>query len=112
MTGDLQLRFPDEATAKSVLAVFTRTETIPHPSDPKAEPTRIVHWVTGSHDHALDAIGPVQLTPERRDAAFKVIEAATWDTGYHVNLRLLTEHKLPDLSAYLVTPKSPKRVWG
>ena len=102
---DLILRFPDDATAAGTLPQFRGV-------DPDGNPT----WLTASHQHALDPIGPMVLTPAVVDDQGTVTTPATVDDGFHVNL-ILDGH--PDEAAilaavepYRITPTRRRRVWA
>ena len=72
----LFLKFASEAEAKSVLAVYV---------SPEGE------WVTGSHFHALDVIGPIN------------------DQGFHINMLGTIP---PEAEAYAVVPVTPDRMFA
>lgn len=90
------LKFPDEATAKTVLADYLSNEG---------------EWITDSHIHSLDPLGVIfrptgyMLTDEN---GIEYQEMTAID-GYHVNF-------LGDLpavaSAYVVTPINPVRIFA
>jgi hypothetical protein len=87
------LRFPDEATAITVLADY-RTE----------DDT----WITASHAHALDVIGTITIGGEY-DEEGNVVTAPTVLDGWHVNF----VGELPESWAnYVVTPEQPVRVFA
>ena len=69
------LKFTSEAEAIQVLSVYHSEEG----------------WLTGSHDHALDVIGPIN------------------EQGFHINLLGV----LPEgAEAYCIEPETPQRMFG
>jgi hypothetical protein len=87
------LRFPDEATAKTVLADYLAEDDT---------------WITASHSHALDVIGTITrgggYDPETGD----VIVAPEVLDGWQINF----VGELPDgWEQYVVEPANPVRVW-
>jgi hypothetical protein len=86
------LRFPDEATAITVLAAY-RTE----------DDT----WITASHTHALDVIGTISRGGEW-DKEGNVITPPEVLPGWHVNY----VGEVPEgWEQYAVSPKNPVRVF-
>jgi len=87
------LRFPDEATAITVLADY-RTE----------DDT----WITASHQHALDVIGTISRGGEWDEEGNVITPPEVLD-GWHLNY----VGEVPDgWEQYAVTPKQPVRVWA
>ena len=93
------LRFPDETTAKSILAEYW------------LDTEHYVGWQLASHYHALDPVGVIYqptgviLTD---DNGIEYPEMAPIE-GWHVNfIGELPSAALP----YLVTPESPVRVFA
>jgi len=78
------LKFPDEATAIEVLALYRADDA----------------WITGSHEHALDIVGTIsKVQPD---------ESVITLDGYHINFAgRLPEAALP----YEVFPATPSRVF-
>lgn len=99
MTTDLMLRFDTEEQAISALPMLRSEDA----------------WITASHCHALDPIGPVVTTPAVLDDAGEVVTPAVMDTRFHANLRLLPGAD-PAIAAaatpFAVTPADPARVWA
>lgn len=88
------LRFTDEDQAITVLARF------------RAEGA----WITASHVHALDPIGPLVLEQAVTDEdTGEVVVPAVADARYHVNL-LLAEPD-PGLAGFETHPVTPRRGW-
>lgn len=88
------LRFPDEATAKAVLAPYVDADT--------------GAWITASHAHALDPVG-VLTTPGTYDEAGNQLTAPVDQAGWHVNLI----GELPaKAQQYAVVPVTPQRVFA
>jgi hypothetical protein len=79
---DYLYKFPDEATAQTVLADYYDSET---------------GWLTGGEGYALDPVGI--LSDEEA-----VLE------GWHLNLRVLDDRPDP-APDYSVTPTQQRRVW-
>lgn len=74
-------------------------------------------WLTASHHHALDPIGPVVTTPAVVDDEGNVVTPAVVDDRWHANLRL--SDACPDCDAimaavegFTVNPANPVRVWA
>lgn len=98
---DLMLRADDEATLAAALPMLRDGGV----------------WVTASHHHALDLIGPVEIAPATLDEAGGIVTPATLDERFHLNLRLRDD--CPDCEAiqataapFVVTPGDPARVWA
>jgi len=70
------------------------------------------YWLTASHAHALDPIGPIVTAPAEVDEEGNVITPAVVDEGFHVNLRVLSGDTQAGLEPYTVHPAEPKRVWA
>lgn len=87
------LRFPDEATAKAVLADYlTEDDT----------------WITASHTHALDVIGIISRGGEW-DEEGNVITPPEVLPGWHVNY----VGEVPEgWEQYAVSPEQPVRVFA
>jgi hypothetical protein len=70
-------------------------------------------WITGSHEHALDLIGPITTTPGTYDADGKVITPPVVNNSFHANLRASDDiiSQIPE-SVIIATPSYPKRVWS
>lgn len=81
---DLRLRFPDEATAIASLSRFRGIDDMGTPL-----------WLTASHAHALDPIGP-----------------APDGVGWLVNLQTADATLADALAPYVVTPAQPVREWA
>jgi hypothetical protein len=87
------LRFPNEATAKTVLANYLTEDGT---------------WITASHSHALDVIGTITRGGEWDEDGNVITEPTVLD-GWHVNLR----GNVPDgWDVYAVWPERPVRVWA
>ncbi len=88
----IYLRFPDEATAKAVLADYlTEDDT----------------WITASHTHALDVIGTISRGGEW-DMEGNVITPPEVLSGWHVNY----VGEVPEeWEPFIVTPEQPVRVF-
>jgi hypothetical protein len=87
------LRFPDEATAKTVLADYLAEDDT---------------WITASHSHALDVIGFISIGGEYDPETGDVLAPPTVLDGWHVNYT----GELPEVwDAYTVSPKQPVRMW-
>jgi len=93
---DIMLRFADEATAKAKLSAYQGEDG----------------WLTASHAHALDPIGPIVTAPAEVDDEGEIITPAVVDEGFHVNLRVLSGDAPDGLEPYTVHPTEPKRVWA
>lgn len=87
-------RFPDEATAKAVLADYlTEDDT----------------WITASHNHALDVIGIISRGGEYDPETGEVITPPEVLDGWHVNY----VGEVPEgWVQYAVHPANPVRVWA
>ena len=87
------LRFPDEATAKTVLTDYlTEDDT----------------WITASHSHALDVIGTITRGGEWDDEGNVITEPTVLD-GWHVNY---CGDVPEEWLQYAVWPEQPVRVWA
>lgn len=94
---DLMLRFADETEAAQALAAYRQED----------------QWITASHGHALDVIGPVVIVPPVIDPATgEIITPPVMDNRFHVNLRLMDGPAPAGLDAYTVYPTDPARVWA
>jgi hypothetical protein len=88
---DYLYKFPDEATAQTVLADYYDAET---------------GWKTGGEGYALDPVGVLAET----DMTDPENPVSTLLDGWHVNLRVTDDR--PDPAAdYSVTPTQQRRVW-
>lgn len=91
------LRFPDEATAQTVLSAYRATDDSSNSQ-----------WVVASLVHALDPIG-VMYTPGTYDAQGSQLTAPVAIDGWHVNF-------IGDLPAaaqpYVINPKTPSVVFA
>lgn len=88
----IHFKFPDEATAKTVLAQYVANG----------------QWVTGSHQHALDPIGTLYAAPVL-DSNGNVTTPAQPLPGWHVNLiGTVPAAAVP----YLVSPVTPMRLYA
>jgi len=103
MFTDLYLRADSESALAVAMPWFRREDA----------------WVTASHHHALDLIGPITTTPAILDENGEVVTPAMIDGRYHANLRLFGDH--PDREAILAgleavridpEPATPSRVWA
>ena len=88
-------RFPDEATGMAALeAAGLLTED--------------GEFITASHNHALDVLGPIQRGGEWDDETGEELTPPEVLPGWHVNL----QGEVPDgWAQYAVTPMSPVRRW-
>ena len=90
------LKFPDEATTKTVLADYLSDEG---------------QWVTDSHTHSLDPVGVIyrptgNMLTDENGIEYPEMAAIA---GYHVNFL----GDLPAIpSAYIVTPLNPVRIFA
>ena len=90
------LKFPDEATAKTVLSDYVSADG---------------DWITDSHTHSLDPVGVIHRPTGNTLTDENSIEypEMTAIAGYHVNF--LSD--LPAIpSAYIVTPINPVRIFA
>ncbi|EIQ01039.1 hypothetical protein OpiT1DRAFT_05603 [Opitutaceae bacterium TAV1] len=100
---DLYYRFPDEATARNLLAAYLYADEDDTP-----------HWQTAGDDFALDPVGPLSASTGETETV-EGIEQPVYAPlpGWHLNLRTWGEHTPPPAAAdYLVTPTPPLRVWA
>jgi hypothetical protein len=88
---DYLYKFPDEATAQSVLADYYDAES---------------GWQTGGTGYTLDPVGVLAET-DMTDIENPV---STLLDGWHVNLRV-TDDRPDPAAAYAVTPTQQRRVW-
>lgn len=104
MTIDLPLtppppqyfRFPDEATGMAALGAAGLL-------------TDDGEFITASHSHALDVIGPISIGGTYDPETGDVITPPTLLPGWHCNYI----GELPDgWDQYVVTPAQPVRVWA
>jgi len=91
---DYLYKFPDEQTAKTVLA-----ENFDHLIDETG-------WKTSGEGYALDPVGILTDT----DMTDPENPVSTVLDGWHVNLRVLDDRPDPAPS-YAVTPTQQRRVW-
>lgn len=96
------LKFPDEATAASVLSQFR---------GPDQDDNEV--WITASHSHALDVVGTIYkptgvMLPSAEPGMPEIPEMAPIP-GFHVNFI----GALPGEAApYVVEPANPARVFA
>lgn len=84
------LRFPDETTAKSVMADYIDVDG---------------NWKEASLTHALDPVGTI-YTPGTYDSSGNQLTAPVAQTGWHVNF----VGTLPSgADQYKITPLTPRR---
>jgi len=93
------LRFPDEATGIDALDAAGLIATDEDGNQ---------QFITASHAHALDVIGPISRGGEWDDEG-NVITPPTVLDGWHVNY----QGSLPEgWEQFAVTPQQPVRVWA
>jgi len=91
------LRFPDEATAISVMADYRGTDEQGNG-----------YWITASLTHALDPVGTI-YTPGTYDSTGKQLTAPVAQSGWHVNFIGM----LPAAAGqYEIHPATPRRVFA
>jgi hypothetical protein len=90
---DYLYKFPDEATAQTVLADYYDSET---------------GWKTGGEGYALDVVGVLMSETGELDEEGNAISAPL--DGWHVNLRV-TDARRDPAKTYRVTPDQQRRVW-
>lgn len=120
---DYYLKLNSEADMPTVLAAFykqdTVTETDPETGEETVTPVGEPYLVTATHDYAIDVVGTIykptglMLTD---DEGNEYPETAPI-SGWHVNLRLVTDAMQAEadaLSAYFVDPEpvTPARSWA
>lgn len=104
---DFYLRFDSEAQAHTALAAFFHQPLRTIVDKESGETSQIAdgdaYLVENAPDYAIDVVGQIfEPTGVMLD-------------GWHVNIRLVNENRLPDLaalSAFHVTPQTPYRVWA
>ncbi len=90
---DYLYKFPDETTAKIVLADYYDAEN---------------GWKTSGTGYALDPVGVLTSETNEIDEEGSVISAPL--DGWHLNLRVTDDR--PDPAAeYAITPTQQRRVW-
>jgi hypothetical protein len=90
---DYLYKFPDEATAQTVLADYYDSET---------------GWKTGGEGYALDPVGILTSETGEMDEEGSAISAPL--DGWHLNLRV-TDARRDPAKQYRVTPDQQRRVW-
>jgi hypothetical protein len=88
---DYLYKFPDEATAQTVLADYYDNG-----------------WQTGGPSYALDPVGVLTSETDELDEEGSPIFAAL--DGWHVNLRVLDDRPDP-APEYAVAPTNQRRIW-
>jgi hypothetical protein len=88
---DYLYKFPDEATAQTVLADYYDSET---------------GWQTSGEGYALDPVGVLTDT----DMTDPENPVSTLLDGWHLNLRVTDDRPNP-AADYSVTPTQQRRVW-
>ena len=73
-------------------------------------------WLSASHHHALDAIGPLELTPSRMRPD-GTVEVGDVDTRFHANLLLADTHSdaaaiLEAAAPYRISVTTPRRTFA
>ena len=108
MYKDIYLSFPDEATARATL--YRIEGAIP--ADPETDIEAQDGYEVPNFDN-IDIIGtiykPTGWTIETDEGPMP--EMAPID-GWHVNVRVLHNTDTSALDAYVVSPKTPMRVWA
>jgi len=108
MYKDIYLAFPDEATARATLY---RIEGVV-PADPETNTEAQDGYEAPNFDN-IDTVGtiykPTGWTIQTEEGP--VPEMAPID-GWHVNVRVLHNTDTSALDAYVVSPKTPMRVWA
>ena len=100
---DYALRFPDEATARTMIGSALN-------ANQEAEDGSTV-LACFTAEHAIDLIGTI-TKPAVVGADGVEIKPAKAVSGWHANVRLLNDQPLPEaLAPYLVFPSTPSRVW-
>ena len=105
---DLYLSFADEAAARAVLyRIEGAVEADPENGIEASEGYEVANYAN------IDTIGviykPTGNTIDTDDGP--IPETAPID-GWHVNVRLMPGEDAASLEPFVVTPKSPVRVWG
>lgn len=98
---DLHLKAADEPTARAALPFFV-DET--------------GHWLIASHDHALDPIGPLTITPATLAKDGTIATPPTIDPAFHLNLRLFGAGEAlataVRATGLAIEPANPRRLWA
>lgn len=102
---DFYLKFPDEATAKSVLYTTTTTLAVVDSEGNVITPATIE--VTPNFAN-IDIIGTIYANPPEPISENYVPVAVE---GFHVNVRAVGEDT-SSLTTYAMTPVNPRRVWA
>ncbi len=70
-------------------------------------------WISAGHEHALDVIGPVVVTPAAVDGEGNVAADAVLDGRCHANLRCsqMIADQVP-AEVVIAAPATPARVWA
>ena len=105
---DLYLSFPDEVAARAVLYRIEGAQ----PGDPENNVPAVEGYEMPNYTN-IDTIGviykPTGNTVETDDGPMP--EMAPLE-GWHVNIRLMPGEDAAVLEPFVVTPKTPVRVWG
>ena len=94
----IYLKFPDEATATSVLC-----EQVPVAFNDEGEPTE---FMPVPRYRNIDVIGPIYEPSDDPEAEPVPLE------GWHVNILALDSEDTDPLAAYEVIPENPRRMWS
>ena len=105
MYTDYYLKFPDEATANSVLYRIEGAVEEDLENNIEAQPGYQVPNYTN-----IDILGIIYEEQEITDPE-NPPEPIPMD-GWHVNIRLVEGEDSTSLVPYMITPENPRRVWA
>lgn len=117
MWTDHYLRAKTEAElARALPMLRMKVPAVESRRGQKREKAREV-WTVSAH-HAVDPIGPMLVKEATyRKGGDKVLKPAKIDKAFHANLRLHVDHPerakiLKAMARFVITPKTPRRVWA
>jgi hypothetical protein len=100
---DIYLKFPDQATADTLLYV-----QIPTAFDADGNPTE---WEPRQVYMNTDMIGIIYEGGEYDEDGNSITPPTALD-GWHVNIRLMPDEQAEPLLPYTVIPTHPRRTWA
>ena len=105
MYQDFYLKFSDEAAANAILYTTTPAVLDEEGNEVQAE-------YTTPNFINIDVLGVLFNDDAVLDAEGNVVTPATAIDGWHVNVRVMPGEDAAVLEPFVVTPKTPVRVWG
>lgn len=104
---DLFLKFPDKATAVSVLYNTENDTNVNEVNgDEVSKDVLVPKYIN------IDMIGTLYNNDAVLDDDGNVVKASTIIPGWHANVRVMPEEDASQLVPFVVVPTQPRRVWA